>query len=156
MKTKFLLTSVSMAAALLFTAAPAFAAKKPAAEPAAATPEKPAEKEKAKRDTYPITGEVVAITPKLLTLKGGKGKEDRKFDITADTKIVNKPKGTAGQPATLADIQVGKKIGGMAKKAEGSGNPTALDINVGVSQETTKKKADDTTKTDDTKTKKKK
>ena len=134
MKSKLILASIGMAVAFMFSPAPAFA-KKPAADAAPAAPEKPAEK--AKKDTYPLYGEVVAVTPKLLTIKGGKGKEDRKFDLTADTKYVDGDK-----EATAADIKVGKKVGGMAKKAATSGNPTALKINVGVKQETTKKKAD--------------
>ncbi len=138
MKTKFILASLATAVAVAFT--PAQAAKpKATTTPDATTPAKPAEKgEKAKKDTYPQTGEVVAVTPKLLTLKGGKGKEDRKFDITADTKIVDGDK-----PATVADVKVGKKVGCFVKKAEGSGNPTLLKLNVGISQETKPKKAED-------------
>ena len=146
MKTKLILASLGMAVALVFSPTQAFA-KKPAAEPAAAAPEKPADKPK--KDTYPLYGEVVAVTPKLLTIKGGKGKEDRKFDITADTKIVDEDK-----PATVADIKVGKKVGGNVKKSGGSGNDTVLKINVGVKQESAKKKAEDT-KAEDTKPKKK-
>jgi len=134
MKSKLILASIGMAVAFTFSPAAAFA-KKPAADAVPAAPEKPAEK--AKKDTYPLYGEVVAVTPKLLTIKGGKGKEDRKFDITADTKIVDGDK-----EATAADIKVGKKVGGMAKKAATRGSPTALKINVGVKQETTKKKAE--------------
>ena len=96
--------------------------------------------EKPKKDTYPLYGEVVAVTPKLLTIKGGKDKPDRKFDITADTKIVDGDKA-----ATIADVKVGKKVGGNVKKSE-SGNPTLLKLNVGVSQEARPKKAEDTPK----------
>ncbi len=139
MKTKFIIASLGTAFALMLT--PAQAAPKPkAADATPAAPAKPAAGEKAKKDTYPLYGEVVAVTPKLLTIKGGKGKEDRKFDITADTKIVDGDKA-----ATIADVKVGKKVGGNVKKSD-SGNPTLLKLNVGVSQEAKPKKAEDAPK----------
>ena len=140
MKTKFIIASLGAAFALMLT--PAQAAPKKAADAPAtpAAPAKPAAGEKAKKDTYPLYGEVVAVTPKLLTIKGGKGKEDRKFDITADTKIVDGDKA-----ATIADVKVGKKVGGNVKKSD-SGNPTLLKLNVGVSQEARPKKAEDAPK----------
>ena len=137
MKTKFLIAGLTAAIALAFT--PAQAAKPPAKTPAAPAAEKPADA-KPKKDTYPLYGEVVAVTPKLLTIKGGKDKPDRKFDITADTKIVD-----ADKDAKIGDIKVGRKVGGLVKKAE-SGNPTVLKINVGVSQEAKPKKAEDAAK----------
>lgn len=137
MKTKFIIASLGAAVALAFT--PAQAAKPKAPETPAA-PTKPAAPaaEKAKKDTYPLYGEVVAVTPKLLTIKGGKGKEDRKFDITSDTKIV-----AGDKAATIADVKVGRKVGGSVKKAAGSGNDTLLKLNVDVAQEITRKKAED-------------
>ncbi|MDB6116588.1 MAG: hypothetical protein JWO08_369, partial [Verrucomicrobiaceae bacterium] len=66
-----------------------------------------------------------------------KDKPDRKFDITADTKIVD-----ADKDAKIGDIKVGRKVGGLVKKAE-TGNPTVLKINVGVAQEAKPKKAAD-------------
>ncbi|MDB6139189.1 MAG: hypothetical protein JWO94_2261 [Verrucomicrobiaceae bacterium] len=134
MKSQLLIAGLTAAVTLMFTPAQAAKPKAPPAD--APAPAAPAEK--AKKDTYPLYGEVVAVTPKLLTTKGGKGKEDHKFDITADTKIVDGDKA-----ATLADIKVGKKVGGYVKKAEGAGNPTLLKINVGVAQEAKPKKADD-------------
>lgn len=139
MKTKFIIASIGAAFALMLT--PAQAAKPKAADttPAPAAPAKPAA-EKPKKDTYPLYGEVVAVTPKLLTIKGGKDKPDRKFDITADTKIVDGDKA-----ATIADVKVGKKVGGNVKKSD-TGNPTLLKLNVGVSQEAKPKKAEDAKK----------
>ena len=131
MKTKFIIASLGAAVALMLT--PAQAAKPKSTDaPAGEKSEKP------KKETYPLYGEVVAVTPQLLTIKGGKGKEDRKFDITPTTKIVN-----GKEPATIADIKVGRKVGGLVKKAEGSGDATALEINVGVKQEAAKKKAEE-------------
>ncbi len=98
------------------------------AEPAKTTPAAP---EAAKRDTYPLYGEVVAVTSKLLTIKGGEGKEDRKLAITADTKFSNQDK-----PATLADVKVGAWVGGLLKKADG--NDTVVSLNVGVKQKEAK------------------
>ena len=131
MKSKFTLACIGLAAAVMFTATPASAKKPDATDPAAAT--KPTEKPK--KDTYPFHGEVVSVTPALLTIKGGKGKEDHKYTITPDTKIVNGDK-----PATIADIKAGENVGGTLKRAEGTGNPTALKINVGVKQAGTPKK----------------
>jgi hypothetical protein len=90
-------------------------------------------KAKTKRDTYPLWGEVVSVTPKLLTIKGGEGKENRKYAITADTKIHNDDK-----PATIADIKTGKMVGGLIKKVEGAGDDQMVSINTGVKQERSK------------------
>ncbi len=132
MKSKFVLASIGIAAAFLFTTTPASAKTPDTTDPAAAT--KPAEKPK--KDTYGSRGEVVSITSTLLTTKGAKGKEDHKFTITPDTKYVNGDK-----PATMADVKVGQEVGLSVKRAEGTGNPTALKINVGVKQAGTPKKA---------------
>ena len=109
------------------------------AKAAATGDEKPAAADKAaekpKRDTYPLYGAVVAVSPKLLTIKGGEGKEDRKYAITAETTFNN-----AGKPATLADVVVGKKVGGLLKKSE-TGNDKVVSLNVGVAQEAKPKKA---------------
>ena len=91
-------------------------------------------KAKAKSDSYPLWGEVVAVTSRTLTIKGGEGKEDRKFTITAETKIHND-----GKPATLEDIKVGRKVGGSVQKVV-EGNPKMLSINVGAAQEASKSK----------------
>jgi len=138
MKTKFIIASLGAAVALALT--PAQAAKPKAPETPAAAPTKTAEPaaEKAKRDTYPLYGEVVAVTPKLLTIKGGKGKEDRKYDITADTVIH-----AGDKSATIADVKVGRKVGGLLKKSGGKGNDTVVKLNTDVAQEITRKKAED-------------
>ena len=127
MKTKLLIASLGAAVALAIT--PAHAAKPKGPETPAPTPAK-TEPAAEKGKNHPTSGTVVAVTPKLLTLNGAKGKEDRKFDITADTKIVNGDK-----PATIADVKVGSKIGGYVKPSGGTGNDVILKINVGVNQE---------------------
>ena len=90
--------------------------------------------EKPKKDTYPLYGVVASITAKTLTIKGGEGKEDRKYTITADTEIVNGDK-----PAKSADVKEGAWVGGLLKKAAGSGNDTVLKLNVDVKQKEAKK-----------------
>jgi hypothetical protein len=91
-------------------------------------------KEKAKSNTYPLWGEVVAITSQTLTIKGGQGKGDRMFTISAETKIHND-----GKPATLEDIKVGRKVGGSVQKSA-DGSSKMLTINVGAAQEAAKSK----------------
>ena len=78
-------------------------------------PAKPAEaaaEAKPKKDTYPLYGEVVSITASTLTIKGGVDKPDRKYAITADTKIVNGDK-----DAKASDVKEGAWVGGLLKKA---------------------------------------
>jgi hypothetical protein len=87
-------------------------------------------KAKAKRDTYPLYGEVVAISSRMLTIKGGEGKEDRKYTITSDTKFVN-----GAKPATIDDVKPGKMVGGSVKKTDGDVKDHVLSINVGVKQD---------------------
>lgn len=130
MKTLFirLLCLITLASVGLVAAAPK---EEPSAEqPKSAAPKKA----KAKSDSYPLWGEVVAVTTRTLTIKGGEGKEDRKFTITAETKIHND-----GKPATLEDIKVGRKVGGSVQKVA-EGNPKMLSINVGAAQEASKSK----------------
>jgi hypothetical protein len=72
----------------------------------------------------PLKGMVLAITTRTLTVKGGEGKEDRKFTINKDTQIV---KGEAA--ATVADVKVGQTItGSYLKSAEGPNTLTKLQI----------------------------
>jgi hypothetical protein len=100
-----------------------------AAPPKEETPKAGASnKAKAKSGRMPFYGEVVAVSARTLTLKGGEGKEDRKLTISAATKIHNDEK-----PATTADIMVGKKVGGSAEK-NADGSLKALSINVGAAQ----------------------
>ncbi len=97
----------------------------------------PAKEEGAKRDTYPLYGKVVSITAKTLTIKGGEGKEDRKYAITADTTFSN---GEA--KATAADVKPGAWVGGLLKKVPGETNDDlVVKLNVGVKQK--EDKADD-------------
>jgi hypothetical protein len=92
-------------------------------------------KTKAKAKSLPFYGEVVAVSSRTLTLKGGEGKEDRKITLSAETKIHND-----GKPATTEDIVVGKKVGGSAEKSA-EGTLKALTVNVGAAQGTSKPKA---------------
>lgn len=139
MKTSFirLLCLIALASAGLAGAAPKEETAKQ--QPKEAAPKKA----KAKSDSYPLWGEVVAVTSRTLTIKGGEGKEDRKFTITAETKIHND-----GKPATLEDIKVGKKVGGSVQKVA-EGNPKMLSINVGAAQEASKSKKSAAKKTAD-------
>jgi hypothetical protein len=89
-------------------------------------------KGKAKGNTYPLYGEVVSVTTKTLTIKGGEGKEDRKFTISSTTKIHND-----GKPATIEDVKVGKKVGGSVEKE----TDKLLSLNVGAAQSAAKPKA---------------
>jgi hypothetical protein len=82
-------------------------------------------KTKAKAKSLPFYGEVVAVSSRTLTLKGGEGKEDRKITLSAET---------------TEDIVVGKKVGGSAEKSA-EGTLKALTVNVGAAQGTSKTKA---------------
>jgi hypothetical protein len=87
--------------------------------------------------TYPLYGMVVSITDKLLVIKGGKGKPDRKFDLTPATKF------SAGkQPATLKDVKEGRWVGGSLRKS-GAGNDIVVSLNVDVTQKGETKQADE-------------
>jgi len=114
--------------ALLLNVGTAYAAPKEEAK-SSETKAEP-KKGKATKDTYPLYGEVVAVTTRTLTIKGGEGKEDRKFTINAETRIHND-----GKDATADAIKVGKKVGGLVKKTAGDGNDVMVSINVGVEQE---------------------
>jgi hypothetical protein len=89
-------------------------------------------KGKAKANSYPLYGEVVAVTSKTLTIKGGEGKEDRKFTLTSTTRIHNDEK-----PATVEDIKVGKMVGGSIERE----TDKVLSLNVGAAQKGSKPKA---------------
>src|SRR5689334_19410694 len=78
----------------------------------------------------PLKGMVLAITTRTLTVKGGEGKEDRKFTINKETQIV---KGEAA--ATVADVKVGQTVtGSYIKSAEGASTLTKLQIAPKVSE----------------------
>jgi hypothetical protein len=131
MKKVITILSIITAAAFL---APVSASAETKKKPAAAEPEKKPEAKK--KDTYPLYGEVVAITDTLLTIKGGKDKEDRKYDINKDTRIHNGDK-----PATVKDVKVGAWVGGLLKKASGKGNDEVESLNIGVKQKEAKPEA---------------
>jgi hypothetical protein len=111
-----------------------FAIAYPALPLRAAEEKKPAKAEKAtaadaeKKNTYPLYGEVVAITSRTLTIKGGEEKEDRKYTISAATEILKSEK-----PATVEDVKVGQWVGGLLEKAE-AGNDKVLKLNLSVKQ----------------------
>lgn len=113
-----LITATVLSLPLMSAAADKPAATKPDA--AEKTPAKTGEAAKPKR--LPLKGTVVAITTRTLTIKGGEGKEDRKFTINKDTEIL---KGEAA--ATTEDVKVGQIItGSYVKDADGSATMTKL------------------------------
>jgi hypothetical protein len=110
-----LILKLIIAATLALPAVPMNAAedapKKPAAKGEATTAKK-----------LPLKGTVVAITTRTLTIKGGEGKEDRKFTINKDTEIL---KGETA--ATTEDVKAGQIItGSYVKNADGSSTMTKL------------------------------
>lgn len=103
-------------------------AEKPAAKEKPVEKAKPAEKEEApaKRNTYPLYGQVISADATTLTIKGGEGKEPRKFSVNADTVVVK-----GDQPATIGDIKEGQWVGGkIEKSAEGSDKVVKLNLEV--------------------------
>lgn len=91
-----------------------------AAEEAPKKPAAKAEADKPKR--LPLKGTVVAITTRTLTIKGGEGKEDRKFTINKDTEIL---KGETA--ATTEEVKAGQTItGSYVKNADGTSTLTKL------------------------------
>jgi hypothetical protein len=157
MKSKLVTYLTTLTAVLALGTAQAATPKKGEAKADAKT--EPAKGDAPKRDTYPLYGEVVSITAKTLTIKGGVGKEDRKYAITADTvfKNVNK-EANIDKPATAADVKAGNWVGGLLKKTPGAADDAVMSINIGVKQkdEAEAKKAETGTKKAETKTTKKK
>ena len=131
MKTKLFLRLASALTLLLVSVAQAAPSAEPSKEDPKAEVKAGSQVKASKRDAYPLWGEVVAVTAKTLTIKGGEGKENRNYAITADTKIHNN-----SEAAKIEDIQVGKKVGGRIKKVEG-GDDQMISINIGVKQERT-------------------
>lgn len=141
-----------LSSALTFAAEPK---KGETAGKAPAKTDKPAAKkgdEAAKPMHLPLKGMVLAITTRTLTVKGGEGKEDRKFTINKDTQIV---KGEAA--ATVTEVKVGQTItGSYVKHPEGASTLTKLQIAPKLSEPKkteakkgegeTKKKAEDAVK----------
>jgi hypothetical protein len=99
--------------------------------PAKSTP--PATKtESAKKSTFPLYGEVAACTDQALTIKGGQGKEDHKYTMTPETKIVKDEK-----PATIADVKPGQWVGGFLQK-NADGGVKVLKLNLSAKQKDAK------------------
>lgn len=148
MKTTFKIILATLVISLSASSA-VFAAdaKKPAKEaekPAAKEKEKPAEKEEGavKKTTYPLYGQVVSVNNSTLTIKGGEGKEDRKFSVNADTILMKGDK-----PATIEDIKEGQWVGGSIDKAA-EGHDKVLKLNLNVKQKAAKPEAKEVVKTE--------
>src|SRR4051794_33699483 len=123
MKLLIKLLSISfLSRGLAFAAAPK-KSDDPAKTPPASDKPTPT-KEEAKAMHLPLKGTVTAITTRTLTLKGGEGKEDRKFTINKETQFVS---GEAA--ATVADVKVGQAVtGSYLKNADGTGTLMKLQI----------------------------
>lgn len=116
------------------TTKPAADPKKPSTEPKETTkpaadkaPEKAkdgTEKPKSEASAKPFYGAVAAVDAAKQTVTVGKNV----YHATKDTEIHND-----GAPATFADIQVGKKIGGSYTEVKGK--RTLVKLNTGVKQE---------------------
>ena len=120
MTSLFIATGLALSWAAL--AAPPSDQKQAAENPAQKASEKPAAG--AKRDHYPLIGEVVSISDTVLVLKAAKGKEDRKYAISAETKIVKDDK-----PATIKDATVGQRVTGSVHRTD-KGNPQLVSLNL--------------------------
>lgn len=132
MKISSLLAALIVAFGLCVPSISMAETKKKAAEPA----KKEEPKTDAKKDHYPLYGQLVSITDTLLTVKGGEGKPDRKFDITKETKITKD-----GKSATAKDAKDGQWVGGYVKKAEGKGNDSLVSLNLSAKQKEAKPEA---------------
>lgn len=120
--------------ALALSLATAYSAEKQ--KPAVKAPEAAKKEETnsgAKKDHYPLYGQIVSITASTLTIKGGEGKPDRKFDITKDTVIKKDDKA-----ATPKDAVEGQWVGGYVKKREGKGNDEVISLNLSAKQKEAK------------------
>jgi len=125
---KMITTLCSLALALSLATAYSAEKQKPAAKPAEAA-KKEETKGDVKKDHYPLYGQVVSITASTLTIKGGEGKPDRKFDITKDTVIKKDDKA-----ATSKDAAEGQWVGGYVKKSGGKGNDEIISLNLSAKQ----------------------
>lgn len=133
---KKILNSLTIIAAFTLSV-PAFAKDATKKEAAPVVAPKPAEKkdEAKKPEHLPLYGEVVSITDKLLTIKGGVLKPNREYVITAETKITKDDK-----PAAVKDVTVGHWVGGSYAKQEKENVLHSLNLSVKQKEE---KKADD-------------
>ncbi|MFZ4763901.1 MAG: hypothetical protein ACOYMN_03015 [Roseimicrobium sp.] len=132
MKTLHLLITLTAGLTLTAAAAPKKStteSPKSEEKPTASASAKPAmEEPKAKKNTYPLYGAVVSCNSRTLTIKGGEGKEDRKFTFTAETVITKDDK-----PAATEDVQEGQWVGGLVEKAT-EGNDKIVKLNLSVKQ----------------------
>jgi hypothetical protein len=133
MKLASILAALVVAFTLSVPAIPAADAKKKSAEKPAETAKKEEPKSDAKKDHYPLYGRVVSITETTLTIKGGEGKEDRKFDITKETVIKKDDKA-----ATVKDTKEGQWVGGYVKRSGGKGNDQIVSLNLSAKQKEAK------------------
>jgi hypothetical protein len=129
MKTTAILSTLILAFAL--SVPTAFSAEKK--KPAETTAKKEEPKSDARKDHYPLYGQIVSITTTTLTIKGGEGKEDRKFDITKDTAIKKDDKA-----ATAKDAKEGQWVGGYVKRSGGKGNDELVSLNLSAKQKEAK------------------
>jgi hypothetical protein len=114
-----LLSVIVLSAAVSLSAAETEKGKTPAKSEKKAAP-----KSGAGVQHLPLQGTVVAVTTRTLTLKGGEGKDDRKFTINKDTEIVKGDK-----PATTEDVKVGQRVtGSYYKNAEAANILTKLQV----------------------------
>jgi len=98
-----------------------------------------AAKPKAKGNNYPLYGQLTSINSKTLTLKGGAGKEDRKYAITESTQILKD-----GKPATFDAATVGQWVGGYVEKST-EGSDKVLKLNLSAKQKVAKPVAEKAT-----------
>ncbi|GEP44117.1 hypothetical protein [Brevifollis gellanilyticus] len=134
MKLTLVLLAVFATFAALDSTHAADAKKAASAEAPKAAPKKG--EAKAKQDTYPLYGKVVAITSRTLTIVRSDAADapEVKFTVNASTEYVDEEK-----PVTIEAVKVGSWVGGSIKKAEGDGNDTVLKLNVGAKQRVAKK-----------------
>jgi hypothetical protein len=134
MKTTTILSTVILAFALSTPAA--FSADKKKAPEAAA---EPAKKEETKKDHYPLYGQLLSLTDTELTVKGGEGKPDRKFEINKDTTIKKD-----GKAATAKDAVTGQWVSGYVKKSATGGTDSLESVNLSPKQKDAKTNAKET------------
>lgn len=145
-----LLTTALLASAVTLTAAEPEKGKAPAKSEKAPAPAG----EAAKSKPLPLIGTVVAVTTRTLTLKGGEGKEDRKFTINKGTTILK-----GDTVATTEGVKVGQTVtGSYVKNAEGANTLLKLQLapkTVAKTKDSAAKKTEGTTKKTEPEPKKK-
>lgn len=131
---KIVSTLCTLVFALALSLPSVHSAERPkSAEKTAESAKKEETKGEAKKDHYPLYGQIVSITSRTLTIKGGEGKPDRKFDITKNTVIKKDDKA-----ATTKDAMEGQWVGGYVKKTGGQGNDEILSLNLSPKQKEVK------------------